>query len=175
MKDHDDIQKKIEALKEKEGEKKKKKNKEFEEMERLEKENKELKETLLRSHADLQNLRRRMEEEKRSIVDFAVSQTVLEMLPIIDNFERSFEHLPENLKNEEWVKGIGHILHQCVNFLHKHNIKEIEVKVGDKFDPTLHEVMIRGEGNPGEVLEVLQKGYKLNDRVIRTVKVKAAA
>ena len=169
-----DIQDKIQKLKEKEDKKKKKVGANCNSTLLLQKENEELKNQLLRTSAEMQNFRKRMEEEKRGIIEFATSQIITEILPVIDNFDRSFEHLPENLQNEEWVKGVSHILDQCHKFLQKYNIIAMEIKPGEQLDPCFHEVMMPGEGNPGEILEVLQKGYLIGDRVLRTAKVKAA-
>jgi molecular chaperone GrpE len=124
--------------------------------------------------ADLQNSRRRMEEEKKTLLSYASSQVIQEFLPIIDNFELSFSHLPENLKNEEWIKGIDHILTQSKQILERNGITNIPAKPGDKVDPSLHEVVMKADGKPGEIVEVLQKGYMQNGKVLRTAKVKAA-
>ncbi len=174
MKKDDDLQKKIKDLKEKENKKKKMASKKLKELELLQKENEELKNQLLRASAEMQNFRRRTEEEKGGVIEFVTGQIITEILPVIDNFDRSFDHLPENLQDEEWTKGIAHILDQCHELLGKYNVTEMQVKPGDSLDPKLHEVMMPGEGSPGEIIEILRKGYLIDDRVLRTAKVRAA-
>ena len=171
----DDIQQQIKNLQEKEAKKKKKSKKENEELEALKKENEELKSAALRATADLQNFRRRLEDEKKDIASFANTQLILKFLPIVDNFQRSFDHLPPTIADDEWTQGIQHILTQCQQLLEQEGVKEIPVKPGDPIDPNLHEVMLQGEGESGKVVEVLQPGYLLGDKIIRTAKIKAAA
>lgn len=142
------------------------------ELSALKAENETLKSQALRAMADLQNYRRRVEEEKKTMFDFAATSMILDILPIIDNFQRSLEHLPENLKNEEWVKGIEHILAQCLDLLEKRGVQVMQIKTGDPVDPNLHQAVMNEAGPEGTILEVFEKGYTLNGKVIRTAKVK---
>lgn len=168
----DKVAKEIEKLK-KEEEKKKHEFSEFENKnQQLQQENEQLKNQLLRTAADLQNFRRRTEEGKRELLDAMTAATITEFLPVIDNLERSFDHLPENLKSEDWVKGVKHILDQCHTVLQKHGVKPLETKKGDAVNPAFHTVVAKGEGENGKITEIIEKGYAIGDKVIRTAKVK---
>ncbi len=168
----DKVAKEIEKLK-KEEEKKKQEFSEFENKnQQLQQENEQLKNQLLRTAADLQNFRRRTEEGKKELLDAMITSTITEFLPIIDNLERSFDHLPENLASENWITGVKHILDQCHAVLQKHGVKSLETKKGDTVNPSLHTVVAKGEGDPDKISEVIEKGYSIGDKVIRTAKVK---
>jgi molecular chaperone GrpE len=89
-------------------------------------------------------------------------------LPVLDNFEASLAHVPEERKENGWVEGIIHIKRQIEDILKSNGIEEIVVKVGDQFNPEIHEA-VAGEGE--KVKKILQKGYRLNGRIIRPTKV----
>jgi molecular chaperone GrpE len=121
-----------------------------------------------RALADLQNFKRRTEEERENFIQFASAQVILEFLPAISNVERAFKHEP---KDNEWVKGIEQILKQLTQVLEKHGVKEIQT-LGQKFDPKLHEALMTGQGEKDIVIEEFEKGYLLGDRVIKQARVK---
>ena len=91
---------------------------------------------------------------------------ILNLLPIVDDFERAFNTLPDKLADLTWIEGIRLIGRKLWVTLEAQGISEIKA-VGEKFDPAVHEAVRQGDGPEGEVLEELQKGYKLRDRVIR--------
>lgn len=126
-------------------------------------------EDLQRARADFLNARKRMEEERVTDRERAKLQHIEEMLPLCDSFfmalsDPAFQSLPENLK-----KGILGINMQLDSILRGYNVEEIG-KIGDKFDPNFHEALA-DEGGSGVIKDVLQKGYKMKDRVIRPAKV----
>ncbi|MDP3976297.1 MAG: nucleotide exchange factor GrpE [bacterium] len=125
----------------------------------------------LRAVAELQNAKRRMEEDKRSFAAFANQGLILELLGIVESFNRSAEHLPEDLKSNEWAKGVLMIDQQLNAFLAKQGVKKIEVKKGDAIDPSKHEVVMR-EGEGQLVVDVLERGYEMNGRVVKPARVK---
>jgi len=133
----------------------------------------EAEEKLMRVVAEMQNLKRRSEEDKKQFAAFANQALILDILQIVQSFNLSVEHLPKDLADNEWVKGVLSIDQQLNGFLERQGVKEIECKVGDKVDPAKHEVMMKGEGKEGEVVEVFEKGYEMNGRVLRPAKVKA--
>lgn len=131
----------------------------------------ELKNQLARAMADLQNYKRRTEEEKAGFVKFANASLLKELLPIIDNLDRSITHLPEDLKESEWTKGMLHIQHDLLKTLERLGIKKVKT-VGEKLNPKLHEGLMTGPGEKDLVVEEFEAGYTLNDEVLKPAKVK---
>ncbi|MFA5829229.1 MAG: nucleotide exchange factor GrpE [Candidatus Gracilibacteria bacterium] len=121
-----------------------------------------------RALADLQNFRRRAEEEKTNFVQYANADLILALLPTIDNAHRALTHEP---KDAEWSKGVEQILRQLTQIIEKKNVKTIAT-VGQKFDPTMHEALLMGPGEKDLVTEELEKGYLLGDRVLKRARVK---
>jgi molecular chaperone GrpE len=123
-----------------------------------------------RSLADLENSRKRMEEEKRQFGKFALEGFIEELLPVIDNFYRATEHIPDEQKEAGWVTGILYIQKQLADTLAQRGVTEISAKVGDQFDPHRHEA-IATENNPeipdDHIIEIKNRGYMLHDRVLR--------
>jgi len=131
----------------------------------------ELTNALARAMADLQNYKRRTEEDQAKFVKFANAELLKVLLPIIDNFDRSAEHLPEDLKKNDWAKGVVQIHDDFLKTLEKVGVKKIKT-TGEKLDPKLHEGLIAGPGKKDVILEELEPGYTLNDQVIKVAKVK---
>ncbi len=124
-----------------------------------------------RSQADLQNAKQRMERDARDIRQFAAESVLTKLLPTIDNFQRAFLHLPEDLKNHEWVKGVAAIEQELIKQAGDMGLKKIE-SLGQVADAHRHEVLTVGEGEEGKIVEVFEEGYELNGKVIRPAKVK---
>lgn len=129
----------------------------------------ELTDLVKRQQAELVNLQNRFEEQKKNIYLFANENMIAEILPILDNFKRSTEHLPEKLKNDNWAKGINLIEKQLEEMLKNNGLEVIVTHIGDKFDPNIHEAI---EGEKQLISEIVLEGYKLNSKVIRPAKVK---
>ncbi len=132
----------------------------------------ELTDTAKRALADLSNYRRLVEQERVQYAAFANSSFIREILPIADNFARSFEHVPPETANSEWYKGVIQIEKQLVNFLKKQGVEEIPSAVGMPMDSNLHEPLLAGPGEKDIVLEEFEKGYTLGGQVLRPAKVK---
>ena len=135
-----------------------------------------LKETLLRNQAELQNYKRRQQEEMDRILKYKDEDILKEFLPIIDNFERAIKMDDNDLSDEvsKFLEGFKIIYTNTLNMLNKFNVKEIDAN-GCEFDPAYHHAVLteHDETKPaGVVLEVLQKGYIYKDRVIRPAMVK---
>lgn len=132
-----------------------------------------------RAQADFENYKKRQSELFGEIVNSASAGIILEILPIYDTFSLAIKHTPEEIKSKEWVKGIVQLKSQLENLLKDRGAEEIK-SVGEKFNPEFHEAVEMvdspaGEEKPeDEILEEVQKGYKLNGMVIRTAKVKVA-
>jgi molecular chaperone GrpE len=119
-----------------------------------------------RSQADFSNYKKRMEQEKGEIIKFANSTLILNLLPIVDDMERAFISLPEQVAKFSWIDGIKLSYNKLKATLEAQGLSEIKAK-GKPFDPHLHEAVMRQEGEEGIVIEEIQKGYKLKDKVIR--------
>lgn len=131
-----------------------------------------LTETAKRALADLQNYRRRVEEERAQFAAFANAALLLELLPILDNFQRAFTAVPPEVASTQWFKGALAIEQQLLGVVKKQGVAEMEPQVGKKLDPRLHEAISTGPGEPDTVIEEFEKGYMLGDKVIRPAKVK---
>ena len=119
-----------------------------------------------RAQADFINYKRRSEQERAEMAQFANSVLVLGLLPILDDFERAFVSIPPRLEKMSWVDGIKLIERKLWVNLEAQGLSPIKA-VGESFDPNLHEAVREDKGKEGIVIEELQKGYKLHDRVIR--------
>jgi len=133
----------------------------------------ELTEALLRERADAMNVRRRSDEERAKLGSFYKALIVRELLPVIDNFERSLKHVPKDLEHNDFVKGVQGVVRQFEKTLQDLGVERIKT-VGEVFDPRFHEAvsMEDGDGSVEIVTEELQAGYKLDDEIIRHAMVK---
>lgn len=125
-----------------------------------------------RAQADLQNAKERLKRERDEIGAFASEQFMLSLLPTIDHFQRAFQHLPDDLKNHEWVKGVTAIEQDLLKRVQDAGLKKMDI-LGTQVDPERHEVLMTGPGEGNTVVEVLEDGYELNGKVLRPAKVKA--
>ncbi len=123
---------------------------------------------LKRERADAENLRRRHQEELTSLRQRIRSDVVSDLLPVVDNFERSLKHVPEDLADNDYIKGVQGVVKQFEKTLADIGVERIKT-VGEPFDPELHEAvsMEEGEGDKEIVSDELQSGYKIGDTVIR--------
>jgi molecular chaperone GrpE len=151
----------------------KKPSKEEEKIESLEKENAELNDRFLRICAEYDNFRKRSQKEKDALYGDIKANTVLQFLPVYDNLERA---LKQGTEDEAYRKGVEMIMTQFCSTLEKLGVKEIEC-LGQKFDPSMHNAVMHvddEEKGENEIVEVFQKGFMLNDKVIRFAMVKVA-
>lgn len=129
-----------------------------------------------RARADLINYKKEEMERVGNLIKLASEGVILKVLPILDNFDITEKNLPEDLKENDYVKGFLLIKQQLKEFLKSQGVEEIEV-LGKKFDPAVCEVIEEietDEKETGTVLEEIQKGYRINGRLLRTAKVKVA-
>ena len=132
----------------------------------------DLEEKYLRALAELENFRKKVERDKQDFAKLANENALVALLPILDNFKRASEHLPADLKDDEWAKGIAGIEKQFEQTLASLGLRRIEVKAGDVGDARRCEAIATGDGESGKILEVLEEGYELNGKVLRATKVK---
>lgn len=157
-------------------EKKKEKKKMFfdKEKDELRKANLELKEKVLRITAEMQNMRRRFDLDKESLYKYEGFDLVEKLLPILDNFERALKIKLEG--SEKFLAGFEMIYNNLISILNSKGITEIEC-LNKAFDPNIMNAVtteVNNELEENTVLEVLQKGYMYNDRLIRPAMVKVS-
>ena len=166
----------MEAKKE---EKKQEEIKKIDEVEQLKKEIEqknqkieELTDTLKRLQAEFENFKKRIDKEKIEFVKYAHADVIAQMLPVLDSFEIALKNTNDK---EKFVEGIKIIYAQIYSVLESEGLKPIKA-TGEKFDPYKHEVLMKEESDKPEdtILEEFQKGYMLNDRVLRHSKVKVS-
>ena len=143
------------------------------ELEEMQKKADELNDRLLRTMAEYDNYRKRTQKEKESMYPDAISFAVQTILPVIDNFEIA---LKSECADENFKKGMEMIFNQMMESLKSLNVSEIN-PVGEPFDPEEHNAVMHIDDDTVEdntVVEVLRKGYKLGEKVIRFAMVKVA-
>ncbi|MFC1756414.1 nucleotide exchange factor GrpE [Patescibacteria group bacterium] len=141
-----------------------------------------------RCQADFENYKKLQEEGQEDFRKFAAENLIMQILPVLDNFHASTDHVPENEKDSPWVAGIMHIQKQLENVLTENNVTEIEAKTGDKFDYNIHEAThpievppkknhtkqeikkVKDEPekkNKSKINKIVKKGYQIGDKIIR--------
>jgi molecular chaperone GrpE len=136
-------------------------------------ENTDLRDRYLRTLADFENYRKRTERDKQDYFRFALADVFRDLLPVLDNFDRALEHAVED---DEFHRGALLIYRQMFEVLQRYGLRTID-ESGVRFDPNIHEAVM-SEEDPGvpshTVMLILQKGYFLNDRLLRPALVKVA-
>lgn len=139
----------------------------------LEKEKNELFEKLQRVSADYANFQKRVPKQITDTIAYEKEKIIKTLLPALDNFEHTLQNAHSAESVDVLVKGIKIVYDQMLDILKSHNVEQIKA-LGEKFDPALHQAMMQKaepESEENIVLEEFQKGYKLNDRVLRPSKV----
>ncbi len=132
----------------------------------------ELTDALQRERADAVNIRRQHQEQITSLRTIVKVDVVKDLLPIIDNFERALKHVPANLVNNDYVKGVSGVVKQFEKTLSDMGVERIKT-VGEPFNPELHEAVSADDGDGDEIVsEELHAGYKIDKDVIRHAMVK---
>ena len=133
---------------------------------------KELTNSLQRLQAEFENYKKRVEKEKQNFIKYVSQESTVKLLPIIDSFESALKNHQDKNK---FLEGMKLVFSQFYSMLEKEGLKQIN-PLNEKFDPYKHEVMMHENSNKPDntIIEVLQKGYILNDKVIRHARVKIA-
>ncbi len=129
-----------------------------------------------RTQAEFANYKKRNEKERKELIEFANAGLITKLLPILDDFERAFKTLPSSLMNLTWIDGIGLIYRKLQAILEAEGLTPIET-AGESFDPKFHEAISYEESEEyeeGKIIEDVQKGYKLRDRVLRPALVRVS-
>lgn len=123
----------------------------------------------LRSQAEFANARKRMEKERIELYSMAAGDVIKKLLPVLDDFERALNNVPDSIGDNPWLEGIDLVQRKLFTILENFNVTPIEA-VGQPFDPNLHEAITQeaaDEYESGHICRELQKGYKISDRVLR--------
>ena len=133
----------------------------------------DLTDALQRERADVSNVRRQHEAQLGNLKNHVKASVIEDLLPVIDNFERALKHVPADLADNDYVKGVQGVVAQFEKTLADMGVERIKT-VGEVFDPQVHEAisMEEGDGTVEVVCEELQPGYRLGDNLIRHAMVK---
>jgi len=156
----------------------------FEEYEALEKkiealqgDVEEQKDGWLRSRADLDNYRKRVQRDAARSHQDALSSVIKIFLDVADDLERALRNKPETEESENWVVGIALIHQKLLTKMKNQGVERMEVNPGDEFDPNIHEAITQEESpdfEEGQIIDVVKPGYRISDRVIRPAMVRVA-
>jgi molecular chaperone GrpE len=150
-------------------------------MELLEQENamlkqqlEELKDKYMRLYADFDNYKKRMVKEKLDLINTAAQDTLSALLPVLDDFDRARKNAEDENNTEHFSEGIYLVYHKLHSTLRAKGLEEMKSN-GEVFDPEFHaaltEIPAPSEEMKGKIIDTIEKGYKLNDRIIRHAKV----
>ncbi|MUG45082.1 nucleotide exchange factor GrpE [Paenibacillus woosongensis] len=146
------------------------------EAEALRAELEEQQQRLMRAQADFDNFRRRTQKEKEELGKYASAKLITELLPVIDNFERAIASGEQGTDVSSYAKGVEMIFRQLEGVLGNEGLKAMET-VGEPFNPEFHQAIMQVESDEHEegiVVEEVQKGYMLKDKVLRPAMVKVS-
>jgi molecular chaperone GrpE len=123
-----------------------------------------------RTQADFINYKRRTEQERQDFNSFANANLMCGILPVLDDLERALNAIPEEFSGDDWVEGVRLVERKFKTILEGQGVKPI-CALGEPFDPKLHEALRHDKGKEGMVIQELQKGYTLNDKLLRPARV----
>lgn len=143
----------------------------------LEEEKKQAYDGFLRTSAEFENYKKRKDRETQDFKKFAIEQLIKELLPIIDNLERAIaSSREENANNQGLIEGVDLTLKEILKIFEKFKIKPIDTQ-GELFDPAFHQAVLQQESTDhpeGTIINELQKGYLMHDRLLRPAMVVVA-
>ena len=129
-----------------------------------------------RTAADFENYKKRRDKEFQELVRFAQEITVVKMLPTLESLEQALKNAPQDDRFKIWSDGVLKIVQQLEKVLLEMGVEKIKT-VGEKFDPEIHEaveIVDDPSTSSGNIIEEIQSGYKLNNKIIRPAKVRVA-
>lgn len=149
---------------------------EAEEIAALKAENGELKDRLLRALADVENIRKRGERDRRDAELYASTRFARDLLSVHDNFDRALDNITDELRDAApgLIEGIELTQRDLLNVFEKHKIVRVEPAVGDRFDPKEHQAMFEAPvpgTKAGEIIQVMTTGFMIHDRLLRPAQV----
>ena len=145
----------------------------------LQSENAELKDRLLRTMAEMENVRRRADKDKSDASAYAVTSFARDMLNVSDNLRRALDSLPEDVADNmnSFTEGVDMTERELLNTLERHGIKKVEPEVGEKFDHKFHQAMFEvptTDQPSGAIMQVVAPGYVIKERLLRPAMVGVA-
>jgi len=145
-----------------------------EEVIKLEKQNAELKDKYLRLYAEFDNFKRRTVKEKLDLMRTAAQDTMTALLPVLDDFDRAKKNAEDDNTTEVFTEGIQLVYQKLYSVLTQKGLEAME-STGEAFDPELHEALTEipapTDDMKGKIIDTIEKGYKLGDKIIRHAKV----
>ena len=146
------------------------------EWEQLVAERDQLKDRLMRSLADAENTRKRLERDGRDAETYGGSKLARDMLPVYDNMQRALEAVDDNQReaSKALIEGIELTLRELLNTFSKHKIERVSPEIGEKFDPQVHQAMFEAPVpgiDGGKVIQMLTDGFVIGDRLLRPAQV----
>lgn len=167
--------KKEEAVMEKSDKTSKKKDNKLEqEIEELKKELEETKDKHLRLFAEFENFKKRNIRERLELMNTAAQDTITKILPVLDDFDRAKKSSDDETSPEKFSEGVELVYNKLYSILYAKGLEAME-STGELFDPELHEAIteipVEEEKQKGRIIDTVEKGYKLNDKIIRFAKV----
>jgi len=123
--------------------------------------------------ADFENYRKQQVESQKNTIKYSTENIVMQILPVLDNFQASMKHIPKEQKDNTWVQGITHIQKQLETVLNDNGVEEIKIKEGDDFNPEIHEAIESDSNNTNKlkIKKIILKGYKIEDKIIRPARI----
>ncbi len=142
-------------------------------IQRLEKEAEEYLNGWKRAQADYQNLQKETVKAREDFTKFANESLLRECITLVDYFDYAFRNLSDTAEKSEWLAGIQHIYKELMQILERHGVSVMQT-VGEPFDPQRHEAMeeVNADAESGTVVEEVQKGFLLNNKILRPARVK---
>ena len=143
----------------------------------LQKQNEDYLDSLQRERASFANYKRRIDLDNASFAERLLAEHVKFFLPVADDLERSLQHRPEDPDCASWISGIELILQKLLKTLAAKDVRPLDLKPGDMFDPNTQEAVTHEDNDTytdGQIIEVVQTGYQIKDRVIRPALVRVA-
>lgn len=141
----------------------------------LAKEREEYLEGWQRERAAFINYRKEQEKRQEELKFYATEDILRSLLEVMDNLVLADKHAPPEVRKDKWFEGLKHIEKQFIQILSRYGVEEVKAE-GEKFDPAAHETMgeVESDKAPGTIVEVLRKGYKMGDIVLRPARIKTA-
>lgn len=131
-----------------------------------------------RARAEFANFRRRQEQQKKQMEASTKTSVLTHLMPVIDDLNRAFEAVPEEIADHAWVSGLSMVGQKWMSAMEKVGVAAVTVEPGDAFDPTYHEALTHepnDEFDEGTVIQTIQSGYTLGDIVLRPALVRVSS
>lgn len=131
---------------------------------------------LQRLQADFENYKKRVADERAELMDSAKEAVLIDLLPALDNFDRAATHLPTELEENNWARGMQYVGQQLIDILDEMGVQKIS-PIGEKFNHSHHEAIeyISSKKPEGTIIEVVVPSYQIKDKIVRPAQVKVSS